>query len=121
MFGAPERNPWASVVGRVLVVEGHMPPPAAESPGIFALRDPTRIRELLSRAGFGPPEMADIALTWSFPSPDAHWRFLTELAGAISPILRASVPRRRRGSERGSGRWLSRSGPARGTRFPRCA
>jgi SAM-dependent methyltransferase len=92
VFGAAERNPWASVVGRVLVVEGHLPPPAPESPGIFALRDPTRIRELLSRAGFGPPEMADIALTWPFPSPDAYWRFLTELAGAISPILRGLGP-----------------------------
>ena len=36
--------------------------------------------------------MADIALTWSFPSSDAYWRFLTELAGAISPILRGLGP-----------------------------
>jgi hypothetical protein len=92
VFGAPERNPWASVVGRVLVAERHMPAPAAGSPGIFALSDPTRVRELLSRVGFGPPDAADIALTWSFPSPDAYWWFLTELAGAITPILRGLDP-----------------------------
>lgn len=95
VFGAPERNPWASVVGRVLVAERHMPAPGPASPGIFALSDPARIRELLSRAGFGPPDVADIALTWSFPSSDAYWWFLTELAGAISPILQGLGPEAR--------------------------
>jgi hypothetical protein len=36
--------------------------------------------------------MAEIPLTWRFPSPDAYWWFLTEMAGAISPILRALAP-----------------------------
>jgi hypothetical protein len=27
-------------------------------------------------------------LTWHFPA-DRHWRFLTEMAGAISPILKS--------------------------------
>jgi SAM-dependent methyltransferase len=27
VFGAPDRNPWASLVGRVLVAERHIPPP----------------------------------------------------------------------------------------------
>src|SRR4029077_20985188 len=52
VFGAPEHNPWASVVGRVLVSGGHRAPPAPTAPGIFALSDPTRVQELLSRAGF---------------------------------------------------------------------
>jgi ubiquinone/menaquinone biosynthesis C-methylase UbiE len=92
VFGAPERNPWASIVGRILVADGHMPPPAPGAPGIFALSDPARIRELMSGAGFASPEMAEIPLTWRFPSPDAYWWFLTEMAGAISPILRALAP-----------------------------
>ena len=92
VFGAPERNPWASLVGKVLVADGHMPPPAPGSPGIFALSDPGRLRELVTRAGFAPPDVADIALTWRFPTPDGYWWFLTEIAGAISPILRGLAP-----------------------------
>jgi ubiquinone/menaquinone biosynthesis C-methylase UbiE len=92
VFGAPGRNPWASVVGRVLIAERHMAPPAPGTPGIFALSDATRIHELISQAGFASPEVAEIPLTWRFPSFDAYWWVLTEVAGAISPILRGLDP-----------------------------
>ena len=92
VFGAPERNPWASLVGRILVAEGHLKPPAPGSPGIFALSDPARIRELVTRAGFEPPEVMEVSFTWRFPTRDAYWWFLTEMAGAISPVLRGLSP-----------------------------
>lgn len=92
VFGAPDRNPWASLVGRVLVAERHIRPPVPGSPGIFALSDSKRIHELLTRAGFASPDVVEMPLTWQFPSPDAYWWFLTEMAGAISPILRGLVP-----------------------------
>jgi ubiquinone/menaquinone biosynthesis C-methylase UbiE len=88
VFGGPERNPWASLVGRILVAERHIPAPAPGSPGIFALSDRKRIHELVTRAGFAPPDVAELALTWPFPTPDAYWWSLMEVAGAISPILR---------------------------------
>lgn len=92
VFGAADRNPWASLVGRILVEERHIPPPVPGSPGIFALSDPKRIHELLTQAGFASPDMAEMLLTWRFSSSDAHWWVLTEMAGAISPILRGLAP-----------------------------
>ncbi len=92
VFGAPERNPWASLIGRILVAEGHIPPPVPGSPGIFALSDPKRLHELVTRAGFASPAVAEVPFTWRFPSPDAYWWFLTEMAGAISPLLRGLAP-----------------------------
>jgi ubiquinone/menaquinone biosynthesis C-methylase UbiE len=92
VFGAPDRNPWASLVGRVLVAEKHIPPPVPGSPGIFGLSDPKRIRELLIGAGFVSLDVADMSLTWRFPGLDAYWWLLTEMAGAISPILRGLAP-----------------------------
>ncbi|HEX7128032.1 MAG TPA: methyltransferase domain-containing protein [Thermodesulfobacteriota bacterium] len=92
VFGAPERNPWASLVGGILVAEKHVPPPAPGSPGIFALSDPTRIHRLVTGAGFAPPEVAEIGIAWRFPSPDAYWWFLTEMAGALSPVLHRLAP-----------------------------
>jgi SAM-dependent methyltransferase len=92
VFGAPERNPWASIVGRILVAEGHLTPPAPGSPGIFALSDPARVRELVTGAGFSPPEVAEVSIVWRFPTRDAYWWFLTEMAGAISPVLRGLAP-----------------------------
>lgn len=92
VFGAPDQNPWAALVGQVLVAEGHIPPPLPGSPGIFALSDSKRIRELVSQAGFAPPDVAEMRLTWRFASPKGYWWFLTEMAGAISPTLRRLAP-----------------------------
>ena len=92
VFGAPDRNPWASLVGRTLVAQGHMPPPVPGAPGIFALNDRKRISELIDRAGFAAPDVTEMTLTWRFAGPDAYWWFLTEMAGAISPILLGLAP-----------------------------
>ncbi|MDQ4075571.1 MAG: methyltransferase domain-containing protein [Chloroflexota bacterium] len=92
VFAAPERNPWASLVTRVLVSQGHIPPPDPRAPGIFAMADPTRIRELVAAAGFAEPEIEEMTLQWRFVDQEAYWQFLLEAAGAISPILRALPP-----------------------------
>ena len=115
VFGAPGRNPWASLVGRILIEEGHAQPPAPGAPGIFALSDVSRIRELLARAGFDPPDVVEVSFAWDFATSDAYWRFLTEMAGAISPILRALAADgtgegpgsdRRSGAAVPHGRWV---------------
>lgn len=95
VFGAPDRNPWASLIGRILVADGLMPAPAPGSPGIFALSAPGRIEALVAGAGLEAPHVEEMSLTWAVPGPDAHWRFLTETAGAISPILRGLDPEMR--------------------------
>jgi len=92
VFGAPEGNLWASLIGRILVAEKHIPAPVSGSPGIFALSDPGRIRELVTRAGFASPEVSEMPLLWRFPRSDVYWWFLTEMAGAISPVLRSLAP-----------------------------
>jgi ubiquinone/menaquinone biosynthesis C-methylase UbiE len=95
VWARPERNPWASLVGRILVSQGHIPPPDPAAPGIFAMADPGRIRKLVVRAGFAEPKIEEVSFRWPFPDQDAYWRFLTETAGAISPFLRSLPPETR--------------------------
>jgi ubiquinone/menaquinone biosynthesis C-methylase UbiE len=92
VFAAPERNPWASLPGSVLVGQGYMPPPEPEAPSILALADPRRIRELVTGAGFAEPEIEEVSFRWSFADQDAYWRFLTEVAGAIASVLQTLTP-----------------------------
>jgi ubiquinone/menaquinone biosynthesis C-methylase UbiE len=92
VFAAPERNPWASLVGRVLMTQGHIPPPDPEAPGIFAMADPGRSRELVVGAGFAEPEIEEVSFSWTFVDQDDYWRFLTEVAGAIAAVLQALPP-----------------------------
>src|ERR671915_2049847 len=61
VWATPDRNPWAAVPGMTLVQRGHMPPPEPGAPGIFAMGMPERIRELVTGAGFGEPQIEEIA------------------------------------------------------------
>ena len=92
VWGRPDANPWASLAGHILVARGLMAPPDPTAPGIFALADADRLESLLTAAGFSPVLLEDVPTHRRFPSPDAFWRYLTELAGAIAPILRGLSP-----------------------------
>ena len=56
VWAGPDQNLWAAIPGIALMERGHLPPPEPGAPGIFALADPDRIRELVTGAGFGEPQ-----------------------------------------------------------------
>jgi ubiquinone/menaquinone biosynthesis C-methylase UbiE len=89
VWGAPDRNPWASLPGRVLLQRSVAPPPDPTAPGIFAMADPQRTRSLVSAAGFEVQRVEDVELTWRFEDFDAYWRYLTELAGGVAVAIAA--------------------------------
>jgi SAM-dependent methyltransferase len=89
VVGAPESNPWAAVPGRVLVELGHAPSPEPGAPGIFAMADEARIRELVTGVGFDPPQVEEVEVVWSFADDEELWRFITEVAGGIALVIRS--------------------------------
>ena len=44
VWGAPERNPWASIGGMILIERGHMPPPSPAHRGSSAWRARSALR-----------------------------------------------------------------------------
>ena len=88
VWGAAERNPWASVAGRALMEHTGGPPPKPGDPGIFAMADPERLRSLVEDAGFGEPRLEEVEVRWHFADIDDYWRFVTELAGGIAMVLK---------------------------------
>lgn len=87
VFTDPGENPWGMLPTRVLVEQGHMAPPTADVPGLFALADRERLRRLLADAGFSEPRFEEVAFTWRFAAADEYWTFLNEAAGAITIVL----------------------------------
>jgi SAM-dependent methyltransferase len=87
VLGDPQQNPWAALPAGVLQERGHMPPPQAGAPGIFALADRERLRGLLAQAGFSEPQIDEVPFTWRFAGDDDYWDFLTRAAGAIALVL----------------------------------
>jgi ubiquinone/menaquinone biosynthesis C-methylase UbiE len=87
VFAGPEQNPWAALPSRVLQRRGHMPPTDAGTPGILALADHDRLRELLGQAQFGEPVIEEVAFAWDFSGVEDYWQFLSGAAGAIAMVL----------------------------------
>jgi SAM-dependent methyltransferase len=89
VWRTPDRNPWAAVPGMTLVQRGHMPPPQPGAPGIFAMGEPGRIRDLVAAAGFGEPELVEIAFDFRYSDFDDLWDALVRLAGPLARAVNA--------------------------------
>jgi ubiquinone/menaquinone biosynthesis C-methylase UbiE len=89
VWATPDRNPWAAVPGMTLVQRGHMPPPEPGVPGIFAMGEPRRIRELVTGAGFGAPELEEIAFEFRYADFDDLWDTLVRITGVLAQVINA--------------------------------
>jgi len=72
-----------------LVQLGHVPPPEPGVPGIFAMGDPGRIRELVVGAGFGEPEVDEIAVEFRYRDFDDLWDTLVHMTGVLAQTINA--------------------------------
>jgi len=50
VWGAPERNPWASIGSMILIEPGHMPAPEPGAPGVLSMASEDRTRALCAVA-----------------------------------------------------------------------
>ncbi len=88
VWGTPDRNPWAAVPGMTLMQRGHMPPPEPGAPGIFALGEPERIRDLVGEAGFAQPvRLEELAVEFRWADFDDLWDTLLRLTGPLSRVI----------------------------------
>jgi SAM-dependent methyltransferase len=87
VFAGPEQNPWAALPMAAIVESGHLPPPKPGQPGILALADTARLKQLFADAGLTDPEIEEVPYVFPFTGEDDYWRFLTDVAGAISMAL----------------------------------
>jgi ubiquinone/menaquinone biosynthesis C-methylase UbiE len=89
VWATPERNPWAAVPGMTLVQRGQMPPPEPGAPGIFAMGEPARIRELVTGAGFQDPAIEEIAIEFHWADFDDLWDSLVRITGPLARAIAA--------------------------------
>ena len=88
VWGAPEDNPWASIGGRLLVERGHLAPPEAGAPGIFAMASEDRTRRLLEGAGFTDIRTENVPVRFAYRNDDDYMRWVVEVAGPLATVIR---------------------------------
>lgn len=90
VWGAPERNPWATAVGMTLVQIGRPPAGDPFGPGgVFSMASPDVARKMTEAAGFSDIKVSEVDMTWHFADFDALWTFYTEVAGAVAVAINA--------------------------------
>jgi ubiquinone/menaquinone biosynthesis C-methylase UbiE len=70
VWGAPERNPWAAILARLLVEAGHLPPPKPGDPDPFSMASEERTRGLLEDAGFTTVRTEEVSVHFGYSDID---------------------------------------------------
>lgn len=92
-WGAPEDNPWMTVVGMAAMANGLVAggPPIGPG-GIFSLSDPGRVTALLTDAGFSDVAVDAVDIAFHADDVEAHVRRVASLAGPLAAVLDAATP-----------------------------
>ena len=88
VWGAPERNAWASIGARILIERGHMSPPEPGAPGVFSMADEERTRALLAGARFEEIRTNEVEVRFRFSDVDDYVRWAIDMAGPLSMVIR---------------------------------
>ena len=88
VWGTPDRNPWASIGGMILIQGGHMPPPQPEAPGVFAMASEELTRGLLEGAGFDSVRTEEVAVRFAFRGVDDYEQWVIDVAGPFGMVVR---------------------------------
>jgi len=88
VWGAPERNPWASIGGMILVERGHMPPPEPGAPGVFSMASEERTRALLARAGFRSVRTDEVPVRFDFRGLEDYEQWVVDVGGPFAMLVR---------------------------------
>jgi SAM-dependent methyltransferase len=88
VWGAPERNPWASIGGMILIERGHIPPPEPGAPGVFSMASEERTRALLDGAGFRSVRTAEVPVHLGFRSLEDYERWVIDVGGPLAVVVR---------------------------------
>jgi SAM-dependent methyltransferase len=77
-------NPWLTAFREAVAVGRDLPMPPPDGPGPFALGDPTRVRTLLTAAGFAEPQLQDVREPMYYgPDVPAAQRYVAAMLGGL--------------------------------------
>jgi len=88
VWGAPERNPWASIGGMILIERGHMPLPEPGAPGVFSMASEEHTRALLDGAGFRSVRTAEVPVHFGFRSLEDYEQWILDVGGPFAVLVR---------------------------------
>ncbi len=92
VWRGPERNPWVSIAGRILVERELMPPPEPGAPGMFTLGNDELLRSLLGDAGFADSRLEDVPVRFTYENVEEFVATSREMGGAFGAAFGSASP-----------------------------
>jgi SAM-dependent methyltransferase len=89
VWDAVEHNPWAQLPAQELIERGLSAPPAAGTPGPFALANSERVLELLGQAGFAEVRVETLHLRRRHVSFEELWDSMLDLSRVFHDVVLA--------------------------------
>jgi SAM-dependent methyltransferase len=88
VWDSPERNPWATIPGEVMVKLGHASPPDPDAPGMFTLAPEGSLQNLLEGAGFIDVEVGAVALERRYDAVEQYVQDTVDMSPMFSGRFR---------------------------------
>ena len=90
VWGAPERNPFVTILALTLMQRGHLPPvEPPPAPGPFSMASAERTTGLLRSAGFVDVRTEEVPVGLAVPDVDEYISLIADTAGPIALALRS--------------------------------
>ena len=87
-WAAPEKNPFVGVLMQTLGKYMELPKPPPGTPGIFALADPERLRNVIAAAGFQDIELEELEIdVIEVDSGQSYWEAMSDLAAPVMVLV----------------------------------
>jgi SAM-dependent methyltransferase len=92
VWDVPAKNPYYSILARILRRHMEIPPFDPKAPGPFRLAAPGELGALFSSAGFDQLEVESLPLTWGYESAEQAWQFQLDLSAPLREAARTLPP-----------------------------
>jgi ubiquinone/menaquinone biosynthesis C-methylase UbiE len=97
VWGAPDKNPWATTIMGTIARHVEMPSPPAGSPGLFRCASPGMMREIFTSAGLRDVGEEEVTTTMVHTTPALYWAFMTDIAApVVAGLAKADAPTQER-------------------------
>jgi len=87
-WAAPEKNPFVGVLMKTLGKYMDLPKPPPGTPGIFALADPDRLKDVIAESGFRDIELEELEIdVLEVEDGQAYWDAISDLAAPVMMLV----------------------------------
>ncbi len=83
VWGAPEKNPWATTIMSTIAKHVDMPHPPPGAPGLFRCAPPDLMASAYRKAGLKNTVEKEVAGEAEFETPEQYWNFMMEIAAPV--------------------------------------